>query len=366
MRFSATRQRLLEAVQVVSTVAGPKAVRPVLQNLRLMVDNNGATLLATDLEVAIRYRVELTGVEEVGDILLPVARLVSILRECAADVVRFEVEDRTARITCGKASFRVHGENPEEFPVIPAFDEERAFSLPRDTFQLLIARTLFACAKEKTRFAFHGVRFEVSGDEVRMVATDGKRLAMKSAGFENTLDVKQAPIVLQKGLMTFERILGSDPKVRVCIEDKQVMVKSGCAEVSSRVAEGVFPEWRNVLPKTRQLTATFKRLDLLTALRQAAVLTTEESRSVRLKFEDDRMVITSRAADIGDSRVELECTIEGTGIEVAFNPDYIVEGLRNMECEAVKLVISGAETPALVEGEENFVYIVMPVTLRAG
>lgn len=366
MRFTANRQRLLDAVNVVGSVTGPKAVRPVLQNLRLVVDTTGATLLATDLEVAIRYRVELLAVEEVGDILLPVARLSSILRECSADGVTFSLDDRSARITCGNATFRINGENPDEFPVIPGFDEEKALTIERDTFSTLIRKTLFACAKEKTRFAFHGVRIEVSGDEVRMVATDGKRLAMKSASFDNTSEVKQAPIVLQKGLMTFERILGSDPKVQICIEDKQVMVKSGCAEVSSRVADGVFPDWRNVLPKARLLKATFPRLELITALRQASVLTSEESRSVRMKFADGRMVLTSRAAEVGDSRIELPSTLEGEDLEVAFNPDYLVEGLKNMEVAEVTLVLSGPETPACVEGEENFVYIVMPVTLRAG
>lgn len=366
MRFTANRQRLLDAVNLVGSVTGPKAVRPVLQNLRLVVDSGGATLLATDLEVAIRHRVELLEIEEVGDILLPVAKLGSILRECAADGVKFALNDRRASIKCGNATFHINGENPDEFPVIPNFDEDKALTLDRDIFSTLIRKTSFACAREKTRYAFHGVRVEVSGDEVRMVATDGKRLAMKSASFDNTRDVKQAPIVLQKGLATFERILGADPKVQVCIEDKQVMVKSGSAEVSSRVADGVFPDWRNVMPKTRLLKATCPRLDLLTALRQASVLTSEESRSVRMKFSDGRMVLTSRAAEVGDSTVEMNCTLDGEELEVAFNPDYLVEGLKIMEAGEVTLVLSGAETPAVIEGEENFVYIVMPVTLRAG
>lgn len=367
MKFRGNRQSLLEALTIVGSVVAPRSIKPILQNLRMVVDPSGATLLATDLEVAIRYKIPLDDVEEGGDVLLPVQRLLGIFREASGDDVSFVSDDRALRISCGRASFKVLGEDPDEFPVIPSFDDGKAFVLEREPFRLLIRKTTFATAREKTRYAFNGVRFEVEGDTARMVATDGKRMAVKSVGIDNPQNIEAGHIIPTKGLQTFDRVLtDTDDQVRINLEDRQVMIRTGNAEVSSRLVEGAFPRYDNVIPKETALTATFEKADLLSALKQAAILTNDESRSVRMSFREDRLVLTSRAMDVGEARVELETETEGEPIDIAFNPDFLVEGLKNMDAERLKIFVSGKDTPARIDGEENFVYVVMPVTLRSG
>jgi DNA polymerase-3 subunit beta len=367
MKFRGNREQLLEAVTVLSTVVAPRSIKPILLNLRLVVDPEGASLLATDLEVAVRYRVPLDSVEESGDVLLPAARFLGILRESGGSEVVVETEEGVVHISCGSGRFRIMGADPEEFPQVPVFEDDGALTIGRDPLRTLIRKTSFACAREKARYAFNAVRLEIESDEARMVASDGKRMAVKSVPLENPNDVSGGHLIPIKGLSTFDKVISEhDQELRLHLDERQVILKTSRAEVSSRLVEGAFPRYQAGIPKEFPLVVSFARDDLLSGLRRAAVLTSEESRSVRMTFEDGKVVLTSRAVDIGEARVEVEAQIEGEPIEVSFNPEYIIEGVRAMDGATIAIRISGRDTPALVEGEEDYIYVVMPVTRRAG
>lgn len=367
MKFRGNRQRLLDALTVLGTVIAPRSIKPILQNLRLVVDPDGASLLGTDLEVAIRYRVPLDSVEEGGDLLLPASRLLGILRESAGDEVIFSGDDQIITVDCGNGSFKIMGQDPEEFPVVPVFQDEGTLSVTKDDLRTLIRKTSFATAREKTRYAFNAVRFEVEGDEARMVASDGKRMAVKTLPIDNPDGVTLGHLIPAKGLTTFDKVLTDDDQVvRLRLEERQVMLQTRHAEVSSRLVEGAFPRYDAGIPKQFALTATFAREEIISGLRRASILTSEESRSVRMQFDENGVVMTARAVDVGEARVQLEARVEGQPLEVAFNPEFLVEGIKVMDSETVSLKVSGPDTPAIVEGEENFIYVVMPVTRRAG
>lgn len=367
MKWKGKRQQLLDAVTMVSSVVAPRSIKPILQNVRMVVGPEGATLLATDLEVAIRHGVPLEDVDEGGDVLLPAAKLLGILRESSGGEVVFGTEGSSVRIQCGRGTFKMLGEDPEEFPVVPSFDDRDGFTLQQEDFRTLIRKTIFATARERTRYAFNGVRLELEGDEVRTIATDGKRMAVKILPVENPDRLSLGRIIPTKGLQTFDRVLSDEePRVQVSLQEKQAMIKSGRVEVSSRLVEGNFPHYQSVIPKETPMSARFKRTDLLAALRQAAILTNEESRSVRTEFKEGRLLLSSRAVDVGEAQVELECDYEGDPLGLAFNPDFLMDGIKAMDVETVTLRLSGRDTPALVEGEENFIYVVMPVTMRTG
>lgn len=367
MKFEGNRQSLLEAFSLVGAVVPPRAIKPVLQNVRVVVDGSGATLEATDLEVALRCRVELEAVHEPGELLVPAARLVSILRESGGSDVRAHTEDGTLVLQCGRGNFRVLGEPVSEFPDIPAFESDSAFVIPRDQLRILIKKTIFATAREKMRFAFNGVRLELSPQEVRMIATDGKRLAVKSFPIENPDGIEAGVIVPVKGLSTLEKALSDeDAEVQVAIQDKQVVFKSSATEISSRLIEGAFPRYQSVLPPSFVAEAQFDKNELVTALRQASTLTNEESRSVRMVFEEDVLTLRSRAMDVGEAQVNLPISLEGHAIESSFNADFMVEGLKATDSDAISIRLSGKDTPAQLAGEEGYIYVVMPITLRSG
>jgi DNA polymerase-3 subunit beta len=367
MRFQIPRTRLLDAVSLVAAVIPSRSIKPVVQNLRLQADADGLTLLATDLDVAMRLRVPLEGVREGGDLLVSAAKLIGVLRESPAETVDLDADERALAIQAGRGSFRLVTLATEEFPTISVLPEERALKLPRDSFRGLMRKTAFAAARERGRYAFNGVRLEIEGESAIMAGTDGKKLAVKTIHLDEPLSLGAAPVISLKGIATMERVLDpGDPEVRVFVDDAQFIMRSGPAEVASRLVEGTFPRYETVVPRETPFRIRVRKLDLLNALRQAAVFTSEESQAVRFVMEDHCLCLQARSTDVGESKVSLDVETEGEPIACAFNPEYLIEGLRAMDAEQVTLRFSGKDTPACVDGEEDFIFVVMPVTLRSG
>lgn len=369
MKFTVSRQAVLEAFQVVGLVISPRAIRPILTNVHMVVGQDLLTIMGTDLEMSIRFHVPMNEVDEAGEAVVPAARVASILKECATETVAFEAEPGgKVRLSSGKSSFQLLSENPEEFPPIPEFDNENAFGLDRDKFVTLIRKTQFAVAREKSRFAFNGAKLHIEGDEARMIATDGKRLVMKVEQIDNSDKVSAGHIVPSRALTVFEKVMGDeDDLVRIALADNEIMVKTTRAELSSRLVEGSFPNHKAVIPEECLINLEFPREDLIRAFRQAALLTSQETRSVKLRIASGKAELSAQALDAGEAKIELDVPgYDGEELLIAFNPDFMAEGLKVMECEAVHVGFSRANQPAKITGDDGFVYVVMPVTTRNG
>lgn len=370
MNFVVSRETMLEAFQIVGSIIPSRPIRPILSCCHLMVGPDGiASLMATDLEIGIRFNLVVGGVTDPGETVVPAARVAAILRECASDEVTFESDGAgKLRIISGRSNFQLLSESPEEFPVIPEFKEEAAFGLERDKLVSLMRRTQFAVAREKSRFAFNGAKLHIEGDVARMIATDGKRLAMMVETIDNSDGVTAGHIVPARALAIFDKVLGDeDDVVRVALDDREIMVKTTRAEISSRLVDGSFPNYRAVIPEETPIVASFDREELARAFRQASLLTSQETRSVRFEIANDRAVLSAQALDAGEATIEIDMEDHvGGDMAIAFNPDFLVEGLKVMEAERVTIGLSRPNQPAKILGDENFVYVVMPVTMRNG
>ncbi|MEZ6196341.1 MAG: DNA polymerase III subunit beta [Planctomycetota bacterium] len=370
MRFTAKRQALLEAFQVVGTIIPSRPIRAILSHVHLVVDDaSRARLEATDLELSIRFDVPLERVDAVGEAVLPASRVASILRECTTDTVDFSSDELgKVRIEAGRAAFNLLSESPEEFPHLPEFPSDRAFGLDRQKLVTLIRKTQFAVAREKSRFAFNGAKLLIEGDVARMVATDGKRLAMKEVGIDGSDAVSAGPIVPARALAVFEKVMtDEDDTVRMALDDKEIMLHTTRAVISSRLVEGSFPNYQAVIPKETPIRVRFSREELASAFRQAALLTSHETRSVRFELAEGVARLSAHALDAGDARIEVDAPdFEGEAFAIAFNPDYVIEGLKVFDADEVELGFSRPNAPAVVRGEEGLIYVIMPVTMRNG
>lgn len=370
MKFQVSRTAMLEGFQIVGSIISPRAVRPILKNIHLTVTGDGmATMVATDLEISMRYRVALDEVDTPGEAVISAARVTAILRECTSEQITFTSDDAgKVKLVSGRSRFSILSENPEEFPSFKAFEDVNAFGLNRDKLVKLIRKTQFAVAKEKSRFAFNGAKLDIEGNLARMVATDGKRLAMKVEEIDNSDGITAGHIVPSRALGIFEKVLtDEDDMVRITLDDTEIMIKTTRAEIASRLVEGSFPNYNAVIPDDCPSSIRFDKDELTTAFKQAALLTSQETRSVKITFEDGRAVLNSQALDAGEAIIEIDAPgYDGEPLTIAFNPDYVVEGLKTMDAEEVSLEFSKANRPAKILGEENFVYVIMPVTLRNG
>lgn len=374
MKISCHRVGFLQACQMVGTAVPTKDILPVLQNIKVVADGNGCTLIATDAEIGIRMSVNSVTVESSGEALLLASRVIPILRELQADEVTIETTGNGVSIRAGRSKFELPAEDANDFPSFPEFDLSCYHEVTVKDLSWLIDRTLFAVVKNPTEArwgATTGVLCEFLDDTVRFNATDGKRMAIVAAGGTcrngHTTQDRMSP-VSAKALTLVEKIIAksSDDDLVLCsIGSNEAMFKTDQVEVYSRLIEGRFPDCSKIVP-SNDYRATAKVGELLTAIKQAAIMTNEEYTAVAFCFEDNLLTLQAKGPTTGESRVELPIQCGNPPLDIKFNPKYFIDMLKVLDDEqTVTIELKDHKTPALlyVDGEE-YQYVVVPIVDR--
>src|SRR3954468_322790 len=327
MKITFEREKFHAAFQTAAAVAPSRSPKPILQNVKLEVAAEGATLMATDLEVGIRISVPGIAVETPGNALLPIARFGPILRECTDAKLYLESDPQGTLIRGDRSEWKLPGENPDEFPNVTPFKEDKYHELSARLFREMIRRTAFATDNESSRYALGGVLLEMEGDKITAVGTDGRRLAKMegpahSVGGHQT--ATQTTIVPTRAMNLIERaITDADGEVQLSARANDILIRSPRFTLYSRLVEGRFPKWRDVFPHRSDVIKTELAVGpLYAAIRQAAIATSEETRGVDFTFEDGLLVLSGRAADVGQSRVELPVSYNGPKLAIALDPRF--------------------------------------------
>ncbi|MDQ7014673.1 MAG: DNA polymerase III subunit beta [Planctomycetota bacterium] len=392
MKVVCDRASLLEAINLVSGVVATRTPRPQLTCVKLTAAKEGKggtlTLTATDAEISLRLRVDNVDVEQPGETLIPADKLRQIISaEDNEPTLTLEASGDTVDIRGEDAHFKVYGHPPEEFPAVAEFKAavsgsggnppaKAVFKHPAKSLSEVIARTIFATARENTRYAINGVLLSRDGKKLEMVATDGRRLALCRA----TLTEKDGPsvkcIIPTKALTLLQRLLGSaQGDVDIAITDNQIFFnisqgESGADEsavLASNLVEGAFPPYEDVIPKDNDKMVHVDRDVLFSAVRRAALLTNEESRGVRLSFtgQDNRLDLSSRAPEMGEANIQVDLTdYKGEDVSIGFNPGFITDALKVISDPDVIIELKKENKPGLIRSGDDFVYVVMPVTLQ--
>jgi DNA polymerase-3 subunit beta len=339
-----------------------------LQCLKLTVEDNALTVAATDLEVAIRYRDEQVQIEQTGETLVPADKLRDIVRESIDDTLSIEITGDTAHIRGQDSHFKIFTQKATDFPPVPDFEGEADLQVAGGALKKLIGQTLFAAARESTRYAFNGVLVVAKGKRISLVSTDGRRLAMAQGdlapGEKLDKEGKKA-IIPTKALQLIDKLI-DDPEelVGLQIRENQVIFHTAHATLTSNLVEGQFPPYDDVIPKDTDKKMTASTADFLSAIRRAALLTTEESRGVRLAFNKKGLVLTSRSPESGEATINFPCKFEGADIEIGFNPNFVVDALKVVDTDEVSLEMQAPNRPGLLKAGADFLYVIMPVNLQ--
>ncbi len=367
MKVTCERDKLFHAFQTAASVVPTRSPKPILQNVKMDVSASGATLMATDLEVGMR--VELGGIEvqTPGSVVLPTARFGLILRESSDEKLHLETDGRGTVVRGQRSEFRLPAENPDEFPTVSTFDEQKYHEMPARFFRELVRRTVFATDNESSRYALGGVLVELVGDRITGVATDGRRLARqegpaKSVGGHTTGD--STTIIPTRAMQLMERALAdSEEDVRVAVRDNDVLVKTQRVTIYSRLVEGRYPKWRDVFPR-QEPTA---RVELTVGpfyatVRQAAIVTSEQRRGVEFTFGDGKVVLVAHGAEFGESHVELPIAYEGPEVPINLDPRYVSDFLRVLDPDATFTIdVKDSESAAVCRTEDGYGYVIMPL-----
>ncbi|MBX9789889.1 MAG: DNA polymerase III subunit beta [Pirellulales bacterium] len=367
MKVVCQRDKLLAAFQTASAVAPARSTKPILQNVKLEVRDGLATLVATDLEIGVRVDVPGVDVDAAGSVILPTGRFGSILRESSDQMLRLEAEARGTLVRGERSEFHLLGENPDEYPAVSGFQESAYQEVSARLFREMIRRTVFATDNESTRYALGGVLLEFAADQLTAVGTDGRRLATmhgpaKAVGGHQVAD--GTAIVPTKAMHLLERALvDPDAEIRLAVKAGTVLVQAGASTVSSRLVEGRFPRWRDVFPQRQDAS----RVEVMVgpfyaAVRQAAILTSDETRGVDFTFGEGRVVLTGRAAELGQSRVELPIGYDGPSIGITLDPRFVTDFLKVLDPESnFKIELKDSASAAVCSTSDGYGYVIMPL-----
>lgn len=367
MKLQCHRPSLATALGVVGAVVPSRTPKEILRNVKLQAAGGKAVLIGTDQEVGIRYEIPGVETDSTGEALLPAARVISILRELQDETVTLEVDDGAVWIRSGHSEFRLSSEDPAEFPPVAEFQEQGYYAVNGGVLREAIRRTVFATDVESTRYALGGVLLEPKKDTLSLVATDSRRLALvkipcRPEGVDQPENA--TPVIPRNAMSLIERSIADDEQdVLIAIHANDVLVKSANSTIYSRLVEGRFPKYADVIPKGGQA-----RVDLLvgpfhSSVRQAQIVTNEDSRGVDFQFADGTLTLMSQAADIGNSKVEMPVSYDGEPLTITFDPRFVAEFLRVLEPEKqVTLEMIDPESAAVLRTDDNYTYVVMPLS----
>lgn len=366
MKIKSKKETLLEGIQLVQ-ITSPKTTLPILSNILLEASENKLTLIATDLELSIKTQIELEVLKE-GSICLPLRKLTEIIRELEEkEDVLIEVEENNRVVISSKESvFHLFGLPKEDFPIFPEYEKEKSFQMSSTLIKEMIRKTIFATAVDEIRYVLNGVFFVVQDNECKMVATDGHRLAFFSRTGQTGQISPTEIIIPTKALTEVNRIIKEDKEINIFLDKNKIVFQTDEVIIISRLIEGKFPDYDRVIPKDQDKILKINNQKLLSACRRIVLMTSEKTNIVKLDISKNKINFSSNTPNLGDAKEELEITYEGEDMQIAFNPKYIIDILKNIEQEEITIFLKNASSSGMIkpaeekEGEE-YLCVLMPV-----
>jgi len=365
MRLTITRQNLQRGLAAVSASIPSKTTLPVLSNVLIETQEDSIWIAGTDLDVSIRVRVP-AEVVQAGAITAPGRKLLELTRELPDQPVDLQARGHQLEIGCGHSRFKLNGLPSEEFPNLPAMDFEQGWGVSERSLRQLIRSTAFAVSNEESRPILNGVYWALGDTTMTMVATNGHRLAKMEVGAAAAHGSSGEFIVPPAALAQVERLFDGDGELAVGKGGNHLGFRSDNQEVYTRLIEGRYPNYEQVIPKDNDKIARVDRDALEASVRRMAVVASDQTRRIKLPFESTRVHTDVMTPDLGEAHDELELDYEGESLQIAFNANYVLEVLRNMPEGDVKLAFRTAERAVTVEpgdGDLDYLCLVMPLRL---
>ncbi|MFN8177591.1 MAG: DNA polymerase III subunit beta [bacterium] len=370
MKLRTPQTTFAAAVERVLNVVPQKTTMPALGHLLVEAAEGKVRLTATDLDLTISTSVT-AEVEREGAVALPARRFSEIVRELdSSGDVELDVHRGNALITAARANFRILGIGAEDFPKVPTLQFKKGVAVPGAQLRKAIQKTVYCVSRDETRRALTGVLWEVAKESMAMVGTDGHRLARIS--LPATLDVEKRTdcIVPTKALNQVLRLVGeaSEEGVQVKLAEDHVVFRCGETTLFSRLIEGPFPKYQDVIPKENDKKVVVKRNAFLDALRRVSLLSDTLTHQVRVTVRRDSLLLSARTQDVGEAQEEVEARYGGDEMILGYNAQYLADVLRNIETDEVLMSLSSPLNAGLVEpleqgAEENYLCLVMPLRL---
>lgn len=365
MKLSIAKSELADALAVVSKGMSARSTLPILSGVLLSATNEGLHLQSTDLEVSVRHMAKSLNEQE-GDVVLPGRLLSDIVRNLPDSAVSIETDGDVAHVRAGHASFTMKTLPAADFPKFPELDVDKAATLPSDLFTSMVRQVAKAVSRDETRAVLTGILLSIDGPSVRMVATDSYRLAVREIILPEPAGEAFEVVVPGKATDEVAKLVSSDEPVEVGVSENQVVFKFGDTVFVTRRIEGTYPNWKQLIPSQTDTKVVVSTEELQEAVKRVSLLALHNSPlKLSVLAEDHTLSLTATTQDVGDASEDLMAKVQGEDVEIAFNHAFLADGLTAAHTENVVLEIQSALKPGLIktEGDEGFVYLLMPVRL---
>lgn len=364
MHLNVGKEDFLAAIGTASGAVGTKATIAILNNL--LFQTNGPDELfvtGTDLELGVRTRCAVR-VENQGAVTIPARKLVEIVRELPSAEIEITVAKNNAvNIKTANSFFKIMGLGADDFPKLPESKAEKTCELDQEVLRRCLTLTSFAISRDEARYTLNGVLVILRNKLARFVATDGKRLATIEVNIDLPSEVNIEAIIPAKTVFELIKALSIREKVQLLFTETQAVFQLPKTTFFSRLIEGRFPNHEQVIPKEETTTAKIKREELLSGMRRVAILTSQENQPAKLDFTKGRVLLSSRSPNLGESREEIAADISGDDLTIGFNPNYIIDALKNLDVEEISLSMTEPDKPGLIKTSDGYLYVVMPMQL---
>lgn len=355
------KEALLNVLTQVQSVVSSRTTLPILNNALVRAENGQVTISTTDLDTGIRAVVDAV-VELPGGTTIPARRLLSIVRELPGSELELELTEKNYTcIRSGQAFFRVVGLPEEEFPPFPKMETARSYQLPQGVFKDLLKLVSYAISMDESRYVLNGVLMSFRENKLTLVATDGRRLALVQHDYELTAEQAADVIIPTKTVNELQRILATEGNLTVSLGENQIAFDLGRTYLVSKLIEGNYPNYRQVIPADAKERIILDREHFLGAIRRVSLLSAEKSSSVRLSFTNNNLEITANTPEVGDARESIPILYQGKAFTMAFSPEFLQDPLKNIDSSEIFFDFIDELSPGVIKYHRPFLYVIMPI-----
>ena len=376
MKFKISKEHFSTGLRQVTNVVSSKPQMAVLNNVLIKAEGGSVMLTTTNLELGIRCSIK-AEVEEAGEITLPVKKLAAIINSMPQQEVTVESADgQTARIRSGRSDFnRFNGLKAEDFPALPSFVDQHSYELPPQELALMLRSVSYAQSTDENRYILNSVFFSLSEGKLSLEAPDGSRLALISRDMKIDREDEGSIILPAKTVTELEKLLSQGKMVKISLSDRQVAFDievgeesannglSGSIYLVSKIVEGSYPNYKQVIPKEAEHRIKVERELMLETVQRVALMTNDKQNSVKLKIADNCLEISGESAELGEAKEPIEVEYSGPEVKIGFNPEFLLSPLRNLTKDEVFFEFKDEMSPGVFKTLDNFLCVVMPLRI---
>jgi DNA polymerase-3 subunit beta len=368
MNLTIAKDQLIHGLQSVQNIVCTRTTLPILSNVLLRASNNKLEFTATDLDVSICCSVEAT-VKKQGATTVPVRKFFSVARELTSPEIELEVDEKNAcSVRAGASFYKINGLSADEFPPIATIKEDKKITLSQEKLKGMLRKTSFAISTDESRYVLNGIFISLKEQKMTMVATDGRRLALVDEELDIPENSQGEFIIPTKAVSELNRLLVDKGDVELKLSENQVSLtlkddKGFSILLLSKLVEGNYPNYRQVIPSETKERIALPREELLAAVRRAQIMTSDKANSVKMAVSLNNLAITANSPDVGEARESLAINYKGKEMAIAFNPAYLIEPLGALTEDEVFLELIDELSPGVLKINGPFLYVVMPMRL---